>query len=686
MSINLPRAENHAIRRGLITVFCLAAILLVVYLAYLPGLQGPFVLDDAENISRDPSIAIRELNWEGIRQALGADERAPLKRPLAALTFALNYYWAGGFDATWYFKVINLAIHAINSVLVYGVAYLLLLSPRPRETLTQPQRQAVALLGTALWAIHPIQLTNVLYVVQRMNSLATLFMLLGLILFMLGRQRLSASPVKALWLMSIGAIGGMTLGIAAKENAALIPLYLLVIEYTLFSRNDLDKRTRHYLYAFYAFSIAIPAAVFVTYIATHPKFITDAFSTRQFTAYERLLTETRVLWYYVGLLLVPSTNRLSLFHDDILQSHGLFDPFSTFFAVCGIAAALVFSLFYAKRIPLAAFAILWFLVGHSMESTVIDLELVYEHRNYLPSLGPLLAFAYGLIVLTKIGSSSKILWYGSAVILVVILGISTWVRADSWKDIHTFAVTEAQHHPMSERANDFAARVSLVENHDIGEALKYTLQGLKAAPGEVGFWIDLKILLALLPSQYNYISVANLSIPPELTAHETIPRLLREMPVSVHGVVSLENLRRCVVMPPHACISIREKAAQWIILAADESQTSHDYRGMLAANAAQIIAYTGDNMRAYEYMNRASTALPDLMSYKLAKAEYLLKLGCPDQARPVIEQLEQMKQRKNTNNLTNQTSLARLKEVYSALLKQGSDTTDSRHLCYKLDK
>lgn len=127
-------------------------------------------------------------------------------------------------------------------------------------------------------------------------------------------------------------------------------------------------------------------------------------------------------------------------------------------------------------------------------------------------------------------------------------------------------------------------------------------------------------------------------------------------------------------------------AAQWIILAADESQTSHDYRGILAANAAQILAYTGDNMRAYEYMNRASAALPDLMSYKLAKAEYLLKLGCPDQARPVIEQLEQMKQRKNTNNLTNQTSLTRLKEVYSALLKQGSDTTDSRHLCYKLDK
>jgi len=685
MSTNLPSAENHAIRLKLIAVTCLAAILLIVYLAYLPGLQGPFVLDDAENISRDPSIAMKELNWEGIRHALGADERAPLKRPLAALTFALDYYWAGGFDATWYFKVTNLVIHSFNTILVYGVAIFLLSSPRLRETLTQPQRQAVALLGTALWAIHPIQLTNVLYVVQRMNSLATMFMLAGLILFMWGRQHLAASPVKALWLMCIGAIGGMTLGIAAKENAALTPLYLLVIEYTLFSRNDLDRRTRHYLYAFYALSLAIPAAVFVTYITTHPNFITDAFATRPFTAYERLLTETRVLWYYVSLLLVPSTNRLSLFHDDILPSHSLFDPLSTFFAASGIAAMLVFSLLYAKRFPVAAFAILWFLVGHSMESTVLDLELVYEHRNYLPSLGPLFAIASGLIVLTKVGSSKKILWYGSAVILVGMLGIGTWVRADSWKDIHTFAVTEAQHHPLSERANDFAARVSLIENHDVGEALRFTLQGLQAAPREAGFWVDLQILLAMLPSQYNYYAVANLPIPTVLTANETIPRLLREKPVSVHGVVSLENLRRCVVMPPHVCISLREKAKQWIILAADESQTSHDYRGILAANAAQIFAYTGDYIRAYKYMNRASTALPDLMSYKLAKAEYLLKLGCLNQAKPVIEQIEQLKQNKNTNNLTNKTSLIRLKEIYSVLLKQGPDTTHTGHLCYKLD-
>lgn len=673
-------------RKHLIITGSLAIILLLVSLAYLPGLRGPFVLDDAENISRDPSIALNNLNWKGIRKVLHADAHGPLKRPLASLTFALNYYWAGGFEATSYFKITNLIIHAINTVLVYGVLILLLSAPRLRETLTQSEQQVVATLGTALWAIHPIQLTNVLYVVQRMNSLSTLFMLTGLILFLLGRQRLPASPTKALWLMSGGTFGGIALGLTAKETAALIPLYLGVVEYTIFTREGLSQRTRRHLYTFYAMSFALPVAVFVTYVITHPNFFADAYSTRQFTAYERLLTETRVLWYYVGLILVPSTQRLSLFHDDIPPSHGLLDPLTTCVATTGIMAVLAFALFKAKRFPVAAFAILWFLVGHSMESTIIDLELVYEHRNYLPSLGPFFGFAYGLILLTKMGSTTRLPWYGIAAALVGMLGIGTWVRADSWKDIHSFAVTEAEHHPDSERANDFAARVSLIEEQDLGESMKYTLRGAKTTPGEVGFLIDLQILLVLLPPEHSLMA-ASMPVPAELTATDTITRLLREKPVSVHGVVSFENLRRCIVMPPHPCDSLRDKATQWLKVAADESHTSHDYRGILAANVAQLSAYAGDYKQAYEYMNRASAAFPHLISYKLGLAEYMLKLGCQERVKPLLEQIERMAQQNNGLNQTNQTSLNKLEEMYSALLKQGSGVPrTTEQLCYKMDK
>jgi tetratricopeptide (TPR) repeat protein len=671
------------LKRNLLTIICLATILLVVCLAYLPGLRGPFVLDDAENISRDPSIAIKELSWEGIRNALGSDARGPLKRPLASLSFAMNYYWAGGFEATWPFKVTNLAIHAINTILVFGVALLLLSSPRLRETLTQSEKRAVALLGTALWAIHPIQLTNVLYVVQRMNSLATLFMLVGLILFMQGRLQLATSPKKALGYMGIGAIGGMALGLTAKENAALLPLYLLAIEYTLFSRDDMTRRTRAYLSGFYAFSFALPATVLVLYILTHPIFITDAFATRRFTAYERLLTETRILWYYVSLLLIPSTKRLSLFHDDIPLSHGIFDPFSTFVAASGIVIVLALSLLKTKRFPVAALAVLWFLVGQSMESTVLDLELVYEHRNYLPSLGPLLAFAYGLISMARHYPLSKAVWYGLPVALVGILGIGTWVRADSWKDIRTFATTEAQHHPASERANDFAARVSLIENHDVMGALPYTLRGLKAAPDEVGFLIDLQILLALVPAEY-HSNMTALGISQELISPDRISAFLRTKPISVHGVISLENLQRCVAIPPHACNSLRDNAVQWLTISVDESPTSHTNRGILAASAARLLAYMGDYQRAYEYINRASAEFPYLVSYKLGKAEYLLKLGCREQAKFVLNQVEEMNQFEYAYNSVNRVSFNRLIEVYNASQKQGPDAARTKDLCYKL--
>jgi hypothetical protein len=672
-------------RRALITTICLASILLIVSLAYLPGLRGPFVLDDAENISRDPAIAMKELGWEGIRNALGSDARGPLKRPLASLTFAMNYYWAGGFDATWYFKVTNLVIHSINTLLVLRVALLLLSSPRLRETLTQPERWTVAYLCAALWAIHPLQLTNVLYVVQRMNSLSTLFILAGLILFMRGRLELATSSKKALWFMSIGAIGGMALGLTAKENAALLPLYLLVIEYTLFTRNDLTRRARQALFGFYALILALPATVLIVYIIAHPAFITDAFATRRFTAYERLLTESRILWYYIGLLLVPNTKRLSLFHDDIPLSSGVLDPLSTLFAIGGIAVAFAFALFRVKRFPVVALAILWYLVGHSMESTILDLELVYEHRNYLPSLGPVLACAYGLISLARSYPSSKPVWYGLAVVLVGMLGAGTWVRADSWKDIRTFAATEAQHHPQSERANDFAARVSLIENHDVWGALPYTLRGLKAAPDEVGFLVDLQILLALLPPEYR-ANVTMLDIPQEVLAPDRISDFLRSKSVSVHGVISLENLQQCVVTPPHACDALRGKAIQWLIIATDGSETSHAHRGILAASAAQLLAYTGDYRRAYEYINRASAEFPYLVSYRLGKAEYLLKLGCREQAKTVLEQIEKMKQLKYTYNTANQTSFNQLNEIYDASLKQSSSpAARTEQLCYKLD-
>lgn len=672
-------------KNRLIVITALAIILLVVSVVYLPGLQGPFVLDDLEHISRDPSIAVHNIDLEHIRKILNVGTLASLNRPLATLTFALNYSWADGVETTWYYKITNLIIHATNAILIYSVVFLLLSTSRLRETLTQSERQVVALIGTALWAIHPIQLTNVLYVVQRMNSLSTLFVLTALILFLLGRRRLSTSPIMALSLMSVGTVGGMALGLTAKENAALIPLYLGVVEYTLFSRDDLTQRTRHYLYVFYALSLALPVALFATYIAAHPEFITNEYATRRFTVYERLLTETRILWYYVSLLLIPSTKRLSLFHDDITLSHGLFDPFSTFIAASGIAIVLVFSLLKAKRFPVATFAILWFLAGHSMESTILDLELAYEHRNYLPSLGPFLAVSYGLILLTKIGSSKKLSWYVLTAALVGILGISTWVRANSWKDLYTFAVTEAEHHPDSERANDFAARVSFKVRQDIGESLRYTLRGQKAAPGEVGFLIDLQILLAILPTQ-PHPTVAVPSIPPELTDPETIARLLREKSISVHGVVSFENLRKCIVDAPYACRSLRDKAILWFSIAADESHTSKDYQGIIAADAARLFADAGDYDRAYQYVKRATAEFPHLMSYKIGLAEYTLKLGCPAQAKPLIEQIEQMAQQ-NPPNPINRASLTRLKEMYDiSVRRSGSSAHGSEDLCYKMDK
>src|SRR5690606_10094951 len=119
-------------------------------------------------------------------------------RPLASLTFALNHYFAGGFETS-FFKATNVAIHFINAWLVYGLAAVLLATPALATA--RHHRHFIAALAALLWAAHPLQLTGVLYVVQRMTSLAALFTLAGLLIYVHGRNQVEAGKPGASWTM-----------------------------------------------------------------------------------------------------------------------------------------------------------------------------------------------------------------------------------------------------------------------------------------------------------------------------------------------------------------------------------------------------------------------------------------------------------------------------------------------------
>lgn len=635
----------------------LAGIALIACIIYWPGLHGPYVLDDNENILLNSSVALSDLTRAQVTAALMGNDSGPLKRPIAALSFALNHYFNNGFHPSFAFKLTNLVIHLLNTLLIYQLSVMLLATPRLSERLVGDNTRRIAIFATALWAFHPIQLTNVLYVVQRMNSLSALFVLMGLILFVQGRMRLDAADTKGLALMAGGMLGGLTFGLGAKENAALLPLFALVIEYSLFGFHAKKKQTRRRLLWFYTIVAAVPILSIFTWLALNPDFIVDTYLTRHFSLPERVLTESRILWYYAGLILFPAGHRFGLFHDDIALSTGLFTPVSTLFSVIGLLAVLGLGLSQTRRYPILSFAVLWFLVGHAIESNFLGLELAYEHRNYLPSYGLLFAATFGLVSVTR-GSRLA----GTLTLAAVILTLSffTWNRANAWSDLQGLAEQTVRTHPDSPRANDFAARTSLSAKHDMGAAIRYTLNGLRLAPDEVGFHVDLQVLLGILGSEVEHrmhrsptrnigrrFDVRVTGLDENLPAIETkdgirlshhgsspelISQLLRNIPISTHGIFSLENLRHCLLDPPRPCTPLRGMASTWFTMAMENPATSRDYRGILAGDAAMLYADNGDTERALEYIDFALSYLPEHISYRLAKAEYLIRLGRLDEA------------------------------------------------------
>jgi tetratricopeptide (TPR) repeat protein len=652
----LANRGDVRLRQVLATCLIAGALCIAIVLSYWPGLHGPFVFDDAENITANPPVALSVLNATTLADALLANDAGPLKRPLASLTFALNHFFAGDFESAFPFKVTNVAIHIVNSWLVYALVLALLGVARNTSEWSRRDRAIFAWLCAAAWALHPIQLTSVLYVVQRMTSLAGTFVLAGLLAFVYGRSRLTDDPGRATWWMTAGLVGGTLLGITAKETAVLLPGYAIAVEVSVFSRTNLPAPLRRRLISILVAGLAVPVAILAIYVFLNPAFMTDSYAARTFTPYQRILTEARVLWHYLGMLVYPLPSQFGLFHDAITPSTGLFSPLTTLPAVVGLAAGAIWALLRANRHPLVSLGILWFLVGHSLESGFIGLELAHEHRNYLPSMGPVLAAASAL-GFARFGqgvrSTIKLL---APLLLCLALGLGTWIRSGTWSDVVTLALTTVRYHPDSPRANDFAARVSLNQQHDLVNALRYTERGLLLRPKETGFHLDLHLLLAILADEMEpvlnqhrrdapdeqsiVVKSAGLDYPLSATYQHrrwilehphsrdrVLQNLLASETLSVHAVVSLESMRQCVSNPASKCASMLDYVLAWHKLAAENPRTSRTYRAVIAAGAARLAASRGNYDVALSYIQRAASLAPNELSYHIGEVEYLTRLG-----------------------------------------------------------
>jgi tetratricopeptide (TPR) repeat protein len=354
-----------------------------------------------------------------------------LYRPVVMVTFAVNWY-LGKADVFGY-HLVNIGIHCATSGLLYFTILNLLNAPNMLDRY-RGSGHFIALLATALWALHPIQTQAVTYIVQRMASLAALFYLAGIFLF--AKARSVQSPVKR------GVFSGLCLlsyllAIGTKQNAVTLPVALLLIEAIFFINPEIWKRKKaKWIGAATIAGLAIFfGLLFYAWLPDPASAIIDGYRYRPFTMTERLLTESRVLIFYLYQLFYPVPGQFSILHDFSLST-SLWVPWTTPVSFAIILALIVLAFYGLRRKALWSFSILFFFLGHSVESTFFPLELVYEHRNYLPSLFLFLPVASGLkILIEKYRKKSTVIYFlllGFVSVLVVGLGLGTYTRNMDW--------------------------------------------------------------------------------------------------------------------------------------------------------------------------------------------------------------------------------------------------------------
>lgn len=454
--------------------FLLLLVLFPALLLYLGGLSGAFRLDDLPNLQRLAS---------GDTDLLAFVFGGPVGgsgRPLSYLSFYLQR--ADYPDNPAAFLWVNLGIHLFNTLLVLWLVAGL---ARARK-IASPWWLAAGV--ALLWSILPVHVSTVLYVVQRMTLLSATFVLLGCAGYVHARLRLREWNGRGAWLLTFW-VGLAYLGVFAKENAILAGLGLACIEYFFFwQRRPVPGRLWRY-------ALFLGPFVAVAFYLLAIKGVYLHYGSRDFTLGERLLSEARILWDYLKIVLLPDFNDLGLYHDDF--------PISRGWGAREIAALLgwgivILGIAWRRRWRLwpVSFALSWFLLLHLLEATVIPLELYFEHRNYLPAVG--LAIGLGLVWWQLLGGVERTFYRRLLQLLGILylgwLGALTLLEARAWGDPARFVAEAVYKHPDSLRAMEELAAYA-VDQGNFQAAYRLHEQWKQQHPERYTPGLDLRILM-----------------------------------------------------------------------------------------------------------------------------------------------------------------------------------------------
>lgn len=608
-----------------IVLYLIIIFFLTIWI-YLPGLEGPFELDDYGTITNNGYLKIDSFSLEDLWQASLSTDTGPLKRPVAMLSFAVNHVLTG--MDPWWMKLTNLVIHIVNGLLVLLVLRQLI--PRLYDG-SHSSFRFIPYLVAGLWLVHPINVTAVSYVVQRMTSLSATFVLLAIYCYLNLREK--ASVNYRYYIISFSLLLFWLLGLLTKETAILLSIYIFIIEYFVYrfqTYSMIEKTLLRMLWAL----MAAPWFFAICYVLIEPSFILDGYERRTFTITERILTEFRILIEYIRLIIVPDVSSLGLLHDEIMSSESLLQPISTLLSMLSIIGLLAVAIVVRKKSPLFCIGVFWFFGGHLLESTIFSLELMFLHRNYLPSIGILLSVtAIGVPFYQKYSKLINV----TSVLIFLSFSICTRSVVHHWSGDPRTVIMDAINNPKSVRANYKVAQlysnIALASDSDIersnyrNEAEKYFNRVIELNPQDITG--ELSVL-------ENYLRFGE--IPPK-NLLDKLPQKMSTAKITLGATDVFISIMRCLTIK--ACSLEHNEFHKLLEALLSNTSISGRQRGEIQGNYAAYVLSLENNLdKAISIVLQASDNEPSMLElYELLIYYYELS-GNIEAIKGVIDTLE----------------------------------------------
>ncbi len=419
--------------KNTISVFLILSGCLLIY---SNSFHVPFTFDDRPFIINDTSVHLKDLSVSHLIKA--ACEGYPGQRPLSNISFAVNYYFSDLQPSGYH--LVNILIHSLSGVFLFFLLQNTITLAQPgifcRKDLLSLSRKGsfdsrlIVFLAVLVWLFHPLHTESVTYICQRMTSLAGIFYVLSLWLYVKGRllSRVTDNINHKQIILFLGSAAAGCLAVLSKPNAATLPVIILFYEWFFFQNFRIDWLKRRFMWI--VLVVCLVCVFSILFLGNTPiDRILSAYLHRDFTLLERVLTESRVIIYYLSLIVFPCFNRLTLDYDYPL-SVSLTVPSITIIAIMSIAGLVWLVVYLSKKDPFTGFGILWFLVNLIIESSVIGLEIIFEHRTYLPSMFLIPAMVVALFRFTHSKRTAVVM----LCMIIFIEGHWTWQRNEIWQD------------------------------------------------------------------------------------------------------------------------------------------------------------------------------------------------------------------------------------------------------------